>query len=834
MQGSPPEKYGELEIEVFEALFPELRGGVLEVEDPLESVFELGHDWELPWPFTSVQDFFQELWNSLLEFISTSIDQILRSIGPVIQAVADAVNNLLNWTWNNVIKPSIDWIHDNIINNMWTLWNDYISPAINNIAGTVWGYLTDFYVRQIQPGLQWLLEEINNALKWLYENMIKPGLDWTWNNVVKPAIDGIDSFLHDEFPRLSALGREAVSRAQETLNEIRERVQPAIGDVITALDGARDQIDQNIKNMVGDVLSGFNNLMTSLPQIVGEGFKDVMKWLASTFGEIVGSLGSFLDKGVIEPLVNAFKWVQDLFSKLFLDLWNNLVAKVKGGSPMEPQEALSLIPSVVVPLAFGSILTVGVLDLLSTKLAGSGFDFSGVKEWVNRILHPDIIGNVTIGVLLGVGIQEPLRQFFKEQFRTTLPNVAEAFQMMWRGKLSEEEVRTILARIGFKDEYIDGYFEIYKRMPGPSDLISFIVKEAHEEYKQVEFPEQLAEWLRMQGMEEKWAKLYWGAHWQLPSVEQVFEMMYRGLISPDEMRAFLKEADYEPRWRDKLIGISYKLPDRITARWALEWGVWDEARFTEFLKAEGYDPQWIPDIVKIEKANVFREHLNAIKSVMVRAFREGFLDEAGLRRGLQEAGFPEEAVNLIIASAKREAQFDLMADVKSAYISAYKSGKIDDSTFIELMTSLGVTPERAEEYVRFLSSAVNLKPVTKPTVSWQIEQLKHRIKQLELKLLDLQTDLEQRRAELEQAKRVWEAKLRRYEAQLEATTDEAKRQKLELYIAELKERMKLDLLVREGRVREVEEAIKQIEAKIEELKDELEIKQGAMSQAPAG
>ena len=47
-----------------------------------------------------------------------------------------------------------------------------------------------------------------------------------------------------------------------------------------------------------------------------------------------------------------------------------------------------------------------------------------------------------------------------------------------------------------------------------------------------EFPSEQVKWLEDQGISEEWARKYWIAHWDQPSIGQGFEMLHRGVIGP--------------------------------------------------------------------------------------------------------------------------------------------------------------------------------------------------------------------------------------------------------------------------------------------------------------
>ena len=819
------EFYGDLELEVFEDIFPDFPEIDSENDYLVLMDYVAEHDWELPWPFSLIQDFAEQLWNELLSWIDDVKRGVWNFIDTARWQIEEYVRNAVNWVWNSVISPAIDWVKEHIVDQLWYIWENRISPAFDFLYNAVKDTAMYFWNTYIVPVFTGFQNEVAQHFWNLWHGQIDPEVRQPLHGTVIPKVDETHFLASQHLPTTEALGRESISRTQEVINKIDGQIDPKIEDTKQLVDRARQEIYQKVDQTGNDIVSGLANAVKTITDPIGSALQAFFNWLMGALSEVGSGVVNLLSHNVIDPIMSALKWVQDQISGLIGGLWREAISKIRGHSPLEPEEAFNLVPSVVLPLGIGVTAITILLDVLSTKIVGIGLDLKGIRELVHKLAAPEIIASSTLGTLLGVGVRDPLTQFFRSTLRTAIPDMSDAFSMMYRGKLTEEQVRDILARHGYRDEYIDGYFEIMKKMPGVNELISFIVKEAHEEYKQVEFPEQLAEWLKMQGMEEKWARLYWGAHWVLPSVDQVYEMLHRKLLDMDAVRAFLKEADYEPRWRDKLIELSYQLPNIIQARWGLEWGIWDEQRFAEFIEKSGLHPDYVPDVVKIEKANVFREHINLVRTPILNKYKEGFITESDLQARLKEIGFPDEAVNLMIKAMKEQREYDMKNEAKQLYVQKYKAGKIDEGTLMRLLSSLGMDNEYVQEYVKYLSAGLQGTPVAPTTPDLEIERLKESIEQQQLKIMDLQTDLEQRRRELEVAERMWSARLQRQKEYCESLTDEAKRRKCELELEELQAKYELDMLTREGRVRELQEAIKMEEAKLDALRQELEIKQ---------
>ena|GEM_PF-3165698 len=125
-------------------------------------------------------------------------------------------------------------------------------------------------------------------------------------------------------------------------------------------------------------------------------------------------------------------------------------------------------------------------------------------------------------------------------------------------------------------------------------------------------------YMATQGYSKTWAENYWGAHWDLPSISQGYEMFHRlrpsiqidangNIVSSggkyhipstyskpftlDDLNGLLKRQDVLKRYRDQLVEIAYKPYTRVDVRRMYRAGVLD---FEDVIGAYldlGYDPK---------------------------------------------------------------------------------------------------------------------------------------------------------------------------------------------------------------------------------------------------
>jgi len=228
-------------------------------------------------------------------------------------------------------------------------------------------------------------------------------------------------------------------------------------------------------------------------------------------------------------------------------------------------------------------------------------------------------------------------------------------------KINEETHDLSLQKLGYAGDKVRNIKDSYFVTPPAQDLITMAVREAFtpeiaNAFGQYEgYPEVLTEYLSHWGIDDTWAKAYWAAHWRLPSAEEGFQMLHRGIINQDTLKLLLRALDIMPYWRDKVIDLSYSPLRLVDIRRFYELGVIDEAQmFTEY-KSRGYDDkharwatnwtiQYVSGGNETESAN--RRLLS--QAVIVKAYNAGKMNKEQAIAALIEAKYTREDATLII------------------------------------------------------------------------------------------------------------------------------------------------------------------------------------------
>ena len=131
------------------------------------------------------------------------------------------------------------------------------------------------------------------------------------------------------------------------------------------------------------------------------------------------------------------------------------------------------------------------------------------------------------------------------------------------------------------------------QLPPVTDIIRFQLREVFLEGRREElvgdearpvYDQAMKEW----GFDKFWADSYWGAHWQLPSITQLNEMLFRGVISRETWEQYVRFNDFVPAQIDNLARISYSPFTRVDSRRMYRLGVLTDQELLQAYADVGY------------------------------------------------------------------------------------------------------------------------------------------------------------------------------------------------------------------------------------------------------
>jgi len=489
------------------------------------------------------------------------------------------------------VKPMFSWIWDNV--------RPYLEPVWNAIQGAgkwIWDGLGNFVkdpVGALSDGWNW----ITSNVKTMFDGALGTVSEW-----ISGALKGV----------AGALG--------EGLKQLVAWIWSGLQQLWGVISGAINWFKNNVGGFFHNIAVGF--------------FKQIESWFAPKTPE----------KEIIQPIQKALenyrKRLEELVRKaaespINLDKLhiNAITAAVEAAGV-----ALSIYGIATAIDASHPMKDWGMRDLTKAIIAWTGLDIAISAPL--RIMHQE-------------GIQEGLKQFFRKQFRFTLPDEGDLRTYYLRGYVTEADVRDVLARYGYEDKWIDAELKSWWVIPSISDLITFVVRE-------VITPKDFYSWAAKQGLSEYWAKNYWEAHWRLPSFENLREAWWRGIISRDEFRKYVVWHDYKPEPRpgisksdlDIMNELSYELPGKLDLRWMWRWGIISEEEFKALLAKTGIHPDYLDAVAEAYKKNELLDERNRFATTLETLYSAGKISEEEFRRKMAEIGFSPREIDLRADRAK--------------------------------------------------------------------------------------------------------------------------------------------------------------------------------------
>lgn len=341
---------------------------------------------------------------------------------------------------------------------------------------------------------------------------------------------------------------------------------------------------------------------------------------------------------------------------------------------------------------------------------------TGGGEWQALLLGS--LGGAAMGGAASSALMPPLEKL-KQHASAKMPfqllPMLNLMALKFRAQVDDTYFRDQLHRLGFADKEIDYLVQSYQVIPIIADLIRMAVREAFtpeiaERFGQYQdYPEAITEWGVKQGLSKDWLTRYWAAHWELPSPEQGYEMLHRGVIDEETLRLLLRALDVMPFWRDKLMAISWAVPTRVDIRRFWDMRTIDEARLRELYTAFGYHGKDLEDYILWTKVYVAWPDLLA-------RFKNGWITLEDVRSELTRLGMPtdrvQEMIETVVKPDAAERTTAERALTKAEIVKGVKNEVISAGEGIELLTDMGYSEDEAEYILAINIEALRGSPET--------------------------------------------------------------------------------------------------------------------------
>lgn len=296
-------------------------------------------------------------------------------------------------------------------------------------------------------------------------------------------------------------------------------------------------------------------------------------------------------------------------------------------------------------------------------------------------------------------------------------------RLKMRGRIPDAELGPLLRKEGYID---DGdakrLQDTLEAWPGMDDVIRFLVRDVDDagivqrfgmdDGFRAKWGEKLADYGRGAGVSEELAKLYWRAHWRLPSPTQLYEMAQRlrpgrvekGLeVTLDDLKTALTQDDLLPFWIPREIAIAYRPLTRTDAKASFQVRAITDEEFKEQLQDVGYSKDDADKLFALEdtvrrKREAQQSGLPTVRGLAAQ-FADGALTEADYRDLLAQLAKPPEAIDVAVKNGQTIRRTKRRATAIKANKQGYLTGVLDDWEAQNNMLQVGLAPDVVVELV---------------------------------------------------------------------------------------------------------------------------------------
>lgn len=348
------------------------------------------------------------------------------------------------------------------------------------------------------------------------------------------------------------------------------------------------------------------------------------------------------------------------------------------------------IDAVLITLIQWFISSKGLGDFLSAASALR-------SQSINADVRPSMIGMDALGrfVMQNPEFYEQVRDLFDklgipDEQQTmylsglrTLPGLVSLWTLTNREHMTEFDAVGYLVRQGYSDDDAYEVMKLREFYPSPTDIVTLAGREAFEEDAISQFkldqdmPDKMFEAARKAGISDEVLRWYWVAHWQNPSLNQVFEMIHRGVekepgvkFDLNDLDVYYRLADVNPYFGDMLRQIAYRPYTRVDIRRMYGVGVLDREGVKTAYTELGYDEEHAENVTEFVVRQESITERDLTKTHVDKLYQLGLIDgldymdyleilgysveEAAWLKDLEDADLEEARIKARIAKVEYE------------------------------------------------------------------------------------------------------------------------------------------------------------------------------------
>lgn len=646
-----------------------------------------------PWPLDAVQSWFEGLWNHVSNIIWSGVQWVIDRAWEGYRWLSDRTSEM-SWWLSDRLADTQFWLKDRV--------GEFISWLSDNIWGGI-NWLSD----RLQNVGRWVIDTIYNGLVALSDGIGSIG-QWV-TDVVYSVADAVNIWVYDTSQWIVDVlysGYDAIqlwlgNTGTWIINTLTEKIDA----IQTAFEGFSLEGLLNIPQLIINAAIGFGqNLLQQLggtleehspaawyyTSLTGTQLKLVPGWIFegihAVWDYIIKHLSSLADMviGAITFIVDSVRGAIEGIVAWFTD---GITGAIIEGSP---PEVIGQASNVLVETSFDRQFN--MIDAMY-KSEPSGDDTILTATGLMGMLIAG--GSVAMSMAIAADQVHPLKNM---GWRPTVREI-----IYWAGIPSVTAAIAVLpASVGLLTPLRYALYERWQPIvPDAPDLIRFALREVfiEDERKRllINMPEKpYFEYMAKQGYSTYWAENYWAAHWVRPTITQLTQMFYRGIIDREVWVREVRINDYVPYaidWLEKIVHPPYT---RVDLRRMWDMRTIDEPTMLREYKWLGYDDEHAAGMVLWTKV------YTALPDLMAR-YRNGWISEHDVYAALVGLGLPESRAIELIQTKTKAVQGERLSGerdlTKTDLLKLLGIGEISDNQAKELLMSIGYDDVEAEYLV---------------------------------------------------------------------------------------------------------------------------------------
>jgi len=701
---------------IFSNLSPEILDLMeKEIQDLAKVKEELDTNW--PWPLDAVQEWFEDLFNNIINLPHVVWDYIQE----------------------HLINPVVDWILS-IGQYLYDIFKDAYDKALEEID-------------QYPDPWKWLVLPFAVQKHFLIDNVFKPTIDYIKGGL-NSIVEGIRNALNPIIEPIQNFVENIINFITKDIPEFFDNVRKGFEDFLKQLSSIPEMLKTLFtETLPGAILSGLQSIWNWINENVIPPIRDALNGLWS------GISDKFRD--YIDSIINYFKDVKDVVARgnlteainrllpiigagFGLAVAADLVSIKVAGTGIDAEAVKSFLTSIIDPKMFFSIF----LGVLSAESIKRPLEYWAKETFRTTIPGPnDLLNFYKLDRLSKEQLFEWMRKHgysddwieLYEYSAWTLPRFYDVFVSYIRGTISESDFNKWMNILNIKREPRPGLsvpdIEIFKegmyKLPSPfyivyaaetglipEERIKDILRDAlyHPKYLDILsksiYARSLLSEMRL-------------------AASKVLSDYAEGVISKNEATKLLKDLGKRDEDLKILLPAFENQRTRMIRRKALyeyekmfRKGYISKEEFINTLVRYGYDREIIEkyaDLLEIvimtyDLVEATKDERRSLANTYMKMFKEGLISEETLRKRLKELGFSDTEIELRVERAKQEYAEEISDLWIKYYQELYKKGLIDADTFESALIELGVREEKAKamrEYLETRYTEIESKDLTK-------------------------------------------------------------------------------------------------------------------------